>query len=64
LASLRANRSSEVVSALLSRLEVEAKGKNNLMPLFIECVENEVTLGEICKVLRNIWGEYQAPMFI
>lgn len=64
LAELRANRSSEVVSALLSRLEVEAKGKKNLMPLFIECVENEVTLGEICKVLRNIWGEYQAPMFI
>lgn len=64
LASLRANRSSEVVSALLSRLEMEAKGKNNLMPLFIECVENEVTLGEICKVLRSIWGEYQAPMFI
>jgi methylmalonyl-CoA mutase N-terminal domain/subunit len=31
------------------------------MPLFIECVENSITLGEICGVLRKVWGEYQPP---
>jgi methylmalonyl-CoA mutase N-terminal domain/subunit len=33
------------------------------MPLFIECVENDITLGEICTTLRRVWGEYQAPGF-
>ena len=32
----------------------------NLMSLFIECVENDVTLGEICNTLRGVWGEYVA----
>ena len=27
------------------------------MPLFIEAVESYVTLGEICDVLRTVWGE-------
>ncbi len=26
------------------------------MPLFIECVENYVTIGEICRVLRGVFG--------
>ena len=40
-----------------------AKGTENLMPLFIECVENNVTLGEICNTLRVVWGEYVAEGF-
>ncbi len=28
------------------------------MPLIIEAVEHEVTLGEICHTLREVWGEY------
>jgi methylmalonyl-CoA mutase, N-terminal domain len=35
----------------------------NLMPLFIECVENDITLGEICNTLRVVWGEYVAEGF-
>jgi len=31
--------------------------------LFIECVENDVTLGEICNALRGVWGEYEARGF-
>jgi hypothetical protein len=26
----------------------------NLMPLFIECVEYDITLGEICNTLRGV----------
>jgi methylmalonyl-CoA mutase, N-terminal domain len=40
-----------------------AKGTENLMPLFIECVENDITLGEICNTLRGVWGEYVAEGF-
>ena len=28
------------------------------MTLVIECVENDITLGEICNTLRGVWGEY------
>ena len=48
---------------LLARLESAAQGSENLMPLFIECVEGEVTLGEICNTLRGMWGEYVADGF-
>ncbi len=64
LAKLRAGRDSTKVSELLSQLESAARGKNVLMPLFIECAENDITLGEICGVLREVWGEYQSPSFI
>jgi methylmalonyl-CoA mutase N-terminal domain/subunit len=59
LETLRAHRDAERVSELLSQLEHAARGSENLMPLFIECVENHVTLGEICGLLRRLWGEYQ-----
>jgi methylmalonyl-CoA mutase N-terminal domain/subunit len=34
------------------------------MPVMIACVENNLTLGEICGVLRGLWGEYQPPAWI
>jgi methylmalonyl-CoA mutase N-terminal domain/subunit len=37
--------------------------KENPMSLFIECVENDITLGEICNTLRGTWGEYIAEGF-
>lgn len=33
------------------------------MPVFVECVENDITLGEICNTLRGVWGEYVAQGF-
>jgi methylmalonyl-CoA mutase N-terminal domain/subunit len=63
LAELRAARDLKKTHQLMEKLGVAAKGKENLMPIFIECVENDLTLGEICGVLRNIWGEYQPPVW-
>jgi methylmalonyl-CoA mutase N-terminal domain/subunit len=63
LADLRANRDSAKVSELLVQLENLAHGTSNLIPLFIECVENNITLGEICNTLRVVWGEYVAEGF-
>ena len=48
---------------MLARLEAAAKSTQNLLPLFVELVENNITLGEICNVLRGVWGEYQPPVF-
>lgn len=59
LAVLRAGRDNERVSALRQQLANAAQTDENLMPLFVTCVENDVTLGEICHTLRQVWGEYQ-----
>lgn len=63
LKKLRENRDQKVVDELLGKLVNAAKGTENLMPLFIECVENDITLGEICNTLRSVWGEYVAEGF-
>jgi methylmalonyl-CoA mutase N-terminal domain/subunit len=64
LTGMRASRDAGKVSELLSGLESDSKREENLIPLLIECVEAEITLGEICKVLRATWGEYQASSFM
>jgi methylmalonyl-CoA mutase N-terminal domain/subunit len=64
LAELRARRDSARTGELIARLDSAARSRENLMPLFIECVENSLTLGEICNALRRVWGEYQPPAWI
>ncbi len=61
---IKESRNANKVSELLTRLENESLSEANLMPLIIECVENDLTLGEICGVLRKTWGEYQPPNWI
>jgi methylmalonyl-CoA mutase, N-terminal domain len=63
LRKLREARNKERVDELLGKLVDAAKSSDNLMPLFIECVENDITLGEICNTLRGVWGEYVAQGF-
>jgi len=64
LADLRARRDHTRVAELRARLETAARGTDNLMPLFVECVENDVTLGEICSTLRGVFGEYKPSVII
>jgi methylmalonyl-CoA mutase N-terminal domain/subunit len=64
LKALRARRDASKVSELLTQLEEAARGAENLMPLFVECVENDITLGEMCGLLRGLWGEYQPPAWL
>jgi methylmalonyl-CoA mutase N-terminal domain/subunit len=59
LADLRARRDNAKVSDLRAHLETAARGSDNLMPLFITCVESDMTLGEICHTLRGVSGEYR-----
>jgi len=60
LAAMRARRDGTRTAAALDRLENAARSTENLMPVFIDCVESDATLGEICGRLRSVWGEYQA----
>ncbi|MCL4259446.1 MAG: methylmalonyl-CoA mutase family protein [Anaerolineales bacterium] len=63
LKKLRETRDQRLAEELLGKLKSAASGSDNLMPLFIECVENDITLGEICDALRLVWGEYVAEGF-
>jgi methylmalonyl-CoA mutase N-terminal domain/subunit len=64
LQALRERRDAVRVSELMGQLEQAARGTENLLPLFIECVENDLTLGEICNLLRGLWGEYQPSVTV
>lgn len=64
LAEIRGRRDNQRVQELLGHLETAAKGNENLMPVLVRCVENEITLGEICGLLRLVWGEYQPPAWL
>jgi len=54
----KAGRDQAQVTAALSRLQQAAEGKNALMPVIINCVEQQCTLGEIADIFRAVWGEY------
>jgi methylmalonyl-CoA mutase N-terminal domain/subunit len=61
LADLRAKRDNAAVQAKLSALETAAQDSNiNLMPIILDAVKAYATLGEICGVLRKVFGEYEA----
>ncbi len=64
LKTLRDNRDNEKVSSLRQQLESAAKGEDNLMPLIIECVDNDATLGEVCHSLRAVFGEYRPQVMV
>lgn len=61
LDALKARRDSEAVKTALANLEAACKDENeNLMPFILEAVKTYATLGEICGVMRKVFGEYEA----
>jgi methylmalonyl-CoA mutase N-terminal domain/subunit len=65
LATLRARRDGARASAALAHIEAAARVPNEpLMPLFVTAIEAGCTLGEICGVLRRVWGEYRPQVSI
>jgi methylmalonyl-CoA mutase N-terminal domain/subunit len=61
LNEVRSKRDESKVQVLLDALREGAEGEANLVPLILDAVKAYVTLGEICSVLRVIFGEYKAP---
>ncbi|MBI4765308.1 MAG: methylmalonyl-CoA mutase [Deltaproteobacteria bacterium] len=60
LQNLKGKRLQDRVQASLKALRAAAEGTENLMPPFIEAVSAYATIGEICGVLREVFGEYTA----
>ncbi|HZA23870.1 MAG TPA: methylmalonyl-CoA mutase family protein [Dehalococcoidia bacterium] len=57
LQRLRRERDGAQVRVALSRLEEAARSDDNTVPAILECVESYCTLGEICQVFRDVFGE-------
>jgi len=56
LAALKNKRDNERVTQCLQRLQKVAEGNENIMPALIDCAAAYVTLGEMCDVLRKVFG--------
>jgi methylmalonyl-CoA mutase N-terminal domain/subunit len=56
---VRRERNSQEVARSLVELKLAAQGTENLMPFILEAVRSYATLGEICDVLREVFGEYR-----
>ncbi len=59
LKKLRAERDSDAVQASLEKLRKAAQGTDNLMPSLQDAVRNYATIGEITRVLKDVFGEYK-----
>ncbi|MDU5082369.1 methylmalonyl-CoA mutase family protein [uncultured Tissierella sp.] len=64
LKTLRAERNNEEVERALSTLKEKANTEENLMPFILNAVKAYATLGEICNVLRQVFGEYQQSVIL
>lgn len=56
---LKLERDNEEVKKRLARLKRATEGSENLMPPIFDAVKAYATLGEICDVMREVFGEYQ-----
>lgn len=64
LQRVKRERDNEKVNRTLDKLHDEAEKDKNLMPTIIEAVKAYTTLGEICDVFRNVYGEYKEVIVI
>ena len=61
LHEMKAKRDNAAVEAALKDLKSACEDENeNLMPHILAAVKTYATLGEICNVMRSVFGEYEA----
>ncbi len=61
---VRASRDAAEATRLLGRVRDAARGDDNLVYPILEAVKANVTLGEICDVFREVFGEYRDPAWL
>jgi methylmalonyl-CoA mutase N-terminal domain/subunit len=64
LADVKAKRNGQDVKRALRNLAEAIDRDENLMPPIIDAVKQYATLGEICGIMREIWGEFRSPTYI
>jgi methylmalonyl-CoA mutase N-terminal domain/subunit len=64
LKQVKSQRDNEKVKTDLEKLKKVAQGDANLMPHILRCAEDYCSIGEICDVLREVWGEYKEEVVV
>jgi len=64
LRALRAKRDAAKWAAAVKRVEETAKATGNLMPVIVEAVEANATVGEISDAMRHVYGEYRETVVV
>jgi methylmalonyl-CoA mutase N-terminal domain/subunit len=65
LRRVRRERDQLAVATALERMERVARdGRENLMPYILDAVRTYATLGEMCNLLRGVYGEYREPALV
>jgi methylmalonyl-CoA mutase N-terminal domain/subunit len=63
LKKIKSSRDAEKVKTVLAKLKSDAEKNMNLMPATIEAVKAYASVGEIIQVLKDVYGEYDEPIF-
>ncbi len=62
--ALRARRDADAAARCLAELREAAAGTTNLMPVILGAAQADVTMGEMCDVLREVWGVWrETPVY-
>lgn len=64
LIKLKLERDNDKVQSALAKLKVACSTEENLMPIIVEAVRAYATLGEVCDVMREVFGEYQQSIVL
>ena len=64
LQRVRRDRDGHRAQAALERLEAVARSSDNTMPAIVDCVEAQCTTGEICDVLRGVFGMHKELLVV
>jgi methylmalonyl-CoA mutase, N-terminal domain len=63
LRRIKAGRNNERVQEYLAAIKADAEAGKNLMPSIIAAVKEYVTVGEIVRVMKEVYGEFDEPIF-
>lgn len=64
ISEVKASRSNEAVQEKLNNLRKACQGTENVMPHILDAVKEYATLGEICDVMREVFGEYEQAVLL
>lgn len=64
IADLKQKRDSQKVEQALASLKNACSTDENLMPYILDAVKAYATLGEICNVMRDVFGEYKQSVIL
>ena len=64
LRQIRSKRNNSDSADKIQSLKTAAQSDENLMPYILECVKSYASIGEICNVMREVFGEYKEHVVI